>query len=105
MSAFPYIDNDADAYMTLLSQPWAMYPAMYSEGPEGYPSVDVGKSGKWCANPKTKVDNFQTPQTATCPTSVRTTSQLPQVRHHGPAVTQVFPVHLNRPTNSYLRHS
>jgi len=91
MSSFPYVDNDADAYMMFLSQHWDMYP----EGPEGYPSVDViGKSGKWCANPKTEVENLQTPQTATSPTSVRTTW-----------VTQVFRVHLNWSTNSYLRHS
>jgi len=44
MSSFSYIYNNADAYM-MLSQPWAMYP----EGPEGYPSVDVvGKSDKCC---------------------------------------------------------
>jgi len=89
MFSFPFIDNDAEAYM-LLSQPWA-----YPDGPEGYPSVDVvGKSGKWCANPKTEVDNLQTPQTATSPSSVRTTW-----------VAQVFRAHPNRPTNSYLRHS
>jgi len=89
MSSFSFVDNDADAYMMLLRQHWDMY---YPEGPEGYPLVDVvGKSGKWCANPKTEVDNLQTPQTATSPTSVRTTW-----------VTQVF---LARPTNSYLRQS
>jgi len=91
MTSFSYIDNDADAYMMLLSQPWGMY----LEGPEGYPLVDVvGKSGKWCANPKTEVDNLQTPQTATSPMSVRTTW-----------VTQVFRAHLSRPTNTHLRHS